>query len=80
LKFQTISDRLYIIGPKGEGAVDFLWSSIHDDLEPVVKAYADAHNGIAPEDPDEYLTYAESEAQKEAIEKLKLWNEVRTGF
>jgi len=75
-----VFDKRYIIGPKGEGAVDFLWSSIHDDLEPVVKAYADAHNGIAPEDPDEYLTYAESEAQKEAIEKLKLWNEVRTGF
>ena len=49
-------------------------------MKPVYQAYADSHNGTYPEDPGEYLPYAENEAQKEAIEKLKLRNEVRTGF
>jgi hypothetical protein len=75
-----VFDMRYAIGPNGSGATEFLHQMINKTMKPVYQAYADSHNGTYPEDPDEYLPYVDNEAQKVAIEKLKLRNEVRTGF
>ncbi len=73
-----VFDLCYGVGPNGWGSTDFLSKETRSIVEPVIRAFSQAHNGELPDDSSALLAYATTPAQEAAIQKMILRNSVTT--
>ncbi len=69
-----VFDLCYGIGPNGWGSTDFLSKETRGIVEPVIRAFSQAHNGELPDDNSALLAYATTPAEEAAIQKMSLKN------
>lgn len=67
-----IFDTQVAIGPGGFGSADFYSSTVFPVLEPVFEAYAKDHNGNFADEIESYFQYAQTNEQREALEKQRI--------